>query len=200
VPTTFDELIEIFVQEPVFAACFALLLMNWFFHYRFLRRFGFEDTPTQLLNALLLFLVLLYVYPLRFMASFLYNALILRRGDGGPGAMLSWEQSRTLMIVYSLGFALIYGVFGLMYAHAWRKRIELDSVERVLTESEIHGHLISAGVGMLSMSIAAIDARWVSWAGCSCFLMGPLHAVHGRLTRRAIERFRGKVPGAPPAS
>jgi uncharacterized membrane protein len=200
VPATYGELKELFVQAPVFAACFALLLATWFFHYRFHRRFGFEDTRTILLDALLLFLVLLYVYPLRFMASFLYNGLILRRDEGYAG--MSWDQARALMVIYGLGFAAIYGVFALLYAHAWSKRLalELDSVERVLTKAEVHGHLISVAVALLSVAIALLGGRWLAVAGFAYFLMGPLHGLHGWLTGRAVARYRGKVPDGPLAT
>jgi uncharacterized membrane protein len=197
VPGTFAELREVFVQAPVFAACFALMIAVWFFHYRFHRRFGLEDRPTLLLEALLLFLVLLYVYPLRFMASFLYNSLILRRGGGR--SELEWSEAQELMVAYGAGFALLFAVFALLYARAWslRAELELDSVERVTTKAELHSHLLSASVGAMSAAIAAFDARWVGIAGFSYFAMGPVHALHSRLTRRAIARYRGKVPGAP---
>ena len=153
----------------------------------------------MLLEALLLFLVLLYVYPLRFMASFLYNSLILRRGERPA---LDWGEAQWLMVVYGAGFALVFGIFALLYARAWslRAELELDSVERVHTKAEMHSHLLSAGVALLSVSVAALDAKWVGIAGFSYFLMGPLHALHGRLVGRAVARFRGKVPGAPLAS
>lgn len=201
VPRSYGELIEIFVQLPVFAACFALLVMLWFVHYRFHRRFGIEDRVTLLLNALLLFLVLLYVYPLRFMASFLYNGLILRRDSGSYESFhtMTFADARTLMMLYSVGIALIYGVFATMYARAWslRLKLELDSVERVRTKGEMHAHILSAGLGLFSFALAAWSERWVPLAGWSYCLMGPVHGLHGWLTGRAVERYRGKVPGAP---
>lgn len=195
VPTSYAELIDLFVQVPVFAACFALLVMLWFVHHRFHRRFGLEDRRTLLLNALLLFLVLLYVYPLRFMAEFLYNEILLRRTDPS----MSWTQARTLMLIYGAGVVSIYGVYALLYAHAWSKRAELqlDSAERVLTKAAMHAHLLSAAIGVVSIAIAAANAAWIPYAGFAYAAMGPVHGVHGWLTGRALERFRGKAPGAP---
>jgi uncharacterized membrane protein len=196
VPATFDELLEVFVQAPVFAACFAILMMFWFFHHRFHRRYGLEDGPTMLLEAVLLFLVLLYVYPLRFLASFLHGRLVLGRSEG-PG--VTWGEMQALMIVYGGGFALVFAIFALLHARAWslRAELELDSVERVQTKAALHSHLLSAGVGALSATIAALDARWVGVAGFSYLAMGPMHGLHGWLTGRAVARYRGKVPGAP---
>jgi uncharacterized membrane protein len=201
VPRSYAALIELFVQVPVFAVCFALLMMLWFIHFRFHRRFGLEDRATLLLNALLLFLVLLYVYPLRFMASLLYNGLILGRTQGAFESLtqMTFGDAQRLMLIYSGGIALIYVVFAALYARAWRARsaLELDSVERVRTKGELHGHLLSASIGVLACLIAAADETWIAAAGFTFALMGPVHALHGRLVRRAVERYRGKVPGAP---
>src|SRR5918912_701157 len=64
VPKTFDELLLTMRGFFAFAICFALLLSVWYDHYKFFRRYGLMDTPTRWLNSALLFLMLLYVYPL----------------------------------------------------------------------------------------------------------------------------------------
>ena len=67
VPKTFDELLATMRGFFAFAICFALLLAVWYDHYKFFRRYGLMDTPTRWLNSALLFLMLLYVYPLKFL-------------------------------------------------------------------------------------------------------------------------------------
>ena len=62
---------------------FALLVWIWSEHNTFFRRFGMQDAYTVALNAALLFVVLLYVYPLKFMFDRLFAGL-LHRGDTGP--------------------------------------------------------------------------------------------------------------------
>jgi hypothetical protein len=205
-PRTWAQLSETFVQAPVFAACFAFLAWCWLTHFRFHRRFGFEDLPTTWLNLALLFLILLYVYPLRFLAGFLYEALVLQRGwtiQDASGRNLplfeSREQVRWLMWIYGAGFAAIFGVFAALYACAWRARaqLQLDSVERVITKSALHSHLLSASVGLVSIAISVLDEEWVAFSGMFYGILGPLHFVHGLSVRRAIERFRNKIPDAP---
>lgn len=205
-PSTFAQLTEAFVQAPVFAACFAFLAWCWLIHFRFHRRYGLEDLATTWLNLALLFLILLYVYPLRFLASFLYQALVLQRGwtiTDAQGVTLplfeSQQQVRWLMWIYGAGFSAIFLILAALYARAWRLRaaLELDSVERVITKSALHSHLLSAGVGVLSIAISAMDERWVGLSGMVYGVLGPLHFAHGLATRRAVERYRGKIPDAP---
>jgi uncharacterized membrane protein len=67
VPRTFDELISTMQGFFAFAICFWLLLAVWFEHYKFFRRYGTSDYYTMRLSAVLLFIVLFYVYFLKFL-------------------------------------------------------------------------------------------------------------------------------------
>ena len=70
VPKTFDELLETMRGFVAFAICFYLLLIVWYEHYKFFRRYGLRDILILVLNAALLFLVLMYVYPLKFLFTY----------------------------------------------------------------------------------------------------------------------------------
>src|SRR5687768_18231837 len=54
-----------------FALTFALISWIWYLHYSFFRQFGLEDRLTIILNSILLFVVLFFVYPLKVMANVL---------------------------------------------------------------------------------------------------------------------------------
>jgi hypothetical protein len=86
VPKTFDQLLKIMREFPAFAICFAILISLWHDHYRFFRRYGLQDSPTIFLNSLLLFIVILYVYPLKFLFSLLVILSRHQRGPDGPYA------------------------------------------------------------------------------------------------------------------
>ena len=67
VPATYDDLVAAFRGLPVFAITFALLLLVWHEHHTFFRQFGLQDGVTIWLNGLLLFVVMVYIYPLKFL-------------------------------------------------------------------------------------------------------------------------------------
>jgi hypothetical protein len=46
---------------------FALLFQIWWRHYRFFRRYDLEDSTVIVLTGVLLFVVLFFVYPLKFL-------------------------------------------------------------------------------------------------------------------------------------
>src|SRR4051812_28778692 len=69
VPHTFGELMRVVNGFFAFAACFAQLMIVWYQHYKFYRRYALQDPATTVYSMALLFLVLFYVYPLKFVFS-----------------------------------------------------------------------------------------------------------------------------------
>ena len=52
-----------------FALMFAMVCWIWYEHNLFFRRYGLQDPWTVFLNCVLLFVVLFYVYPLKFLTT-----------------------------------------------------------------------------------------------------------------------------------
>jgi len=190
VPRTFDELLGVMTGFPAFGACFTLLFLIWHKHYVYFRRYGLQDTWTVTLTGALLFLVLFYIYPLKFMFTSLFQQ-ILGWGSHTTQAMPAIQagQARTLMLVYSAGFLGVFVVFVLMYLHAWRRRaaLGLDAVEIFDTVSSIQHSGIFVGVAVLSIVLAAVlPPAQIGLAGWVYFLIGPAAALQG--SRRGERR------------
>src|SRR5437588_6085884 len=73
VPKTYAELMSAVRGFGAFAICFTLLFVVWYNQYKFFRRYGLEDNVTILLNAVLLFVALFYVYPLKFVFTLMIS-------------------------------------------------------------------------------------------------------------------------------
>src|SRR6201994_3614088 len=75
VPKSFGDLLETLKGTASFAICFALLFLIWNNQNLFFRYYGLRHGLTTALNAALLFVVLVYVYPLKFLfnLAFLSN-------------------------------------------------------------------------------------------------------------------------------
>lgn len=183
VPTEFAELMKMMRGFPAFAICFAMLTWLWHVHHTFFRRYALTDEITVTLNTVLLFLVLFYTYPLKFIFSVLTGQI--RGGSGDAG---------TLFVIYGLGFAGIFLVYVLMYAHAYRKReeLELDLFELHDTKTAMIMYSSHIAIGLLSASIGAFARGFtLHFAGWSYFLLGPVSAAIGY--RRGWERHRLQV-------
>lgn len=174
VPKDFSEML-IFVADLVpFGLCMALIVYIWYEHFQFFLRFGFRNSWIVTLNAILLFFVLFYVYPLKFLAKLLvaiYGNLFMtlfgydRDTLSGVQTMISNREMPQLMIIYGLGAAFIFLIIVLMYKYALNKReqLELSEIEVFDTKSSLYSHMIMAAVPMLSVLISLIFGRyWVS--------------------------------------
>jgi len=153
VPQTFDALLTAMSGAGTFAVSFAMLAYIWYIHHTFFRRYGLQDTYTIVLNLVLLFVVLLYVYPLKFLFSIVFTgASSARTSPIKPG------QVPQLFTIYGLGFAAVFAIFVLLYAHAYRSRValKLNAVDIFDTRSSIIANALIAGIGLLSVGIASV--------------------------------------------
>lgn len=192
VPTSFDELLVSMRGFLAFGICFGLLYIIWHAHYVFFRRYALQDMATILLNAILLFLVLFYIYPLKFLFTFLVDAMFGINTGVGFRSMITAADTPKLMLIYSSGFVAIFLTFALMYIHAYRKRnlLQLNEVERVSTLASINMHLIYTGVALLSVIMAATgDQFWAAMAGWSYALLWPTQMTNGIVMGKKINRL-----------
>jgi hypothetical protein len=78
---------------------------------------------------LLLFVILFYVYPLKFVFVASVETIVRRKN------VITAEQAPTLFLVYGAGFAAVFLILGFMYRHAWKRRVplQLNQVEGIDT-------------------------------------------------------------------
>lgn len=101
VPDSFEDLTRAMRGFGAFAATFAVLYWIWYEHQRFFRRHPVADGHTILLNALLRFVVLFSIDPLKFVLTFLVGL-----AEPAVGRVpVALEQSRQLLVIYGLGRA-----------------------------------------------------------------------------------------------
>ena len=181
VPHSFDDLVRAMRGFLPFAACFAQFILIWHTHYRFSRRYGMEDSYTVFLNVILLFLVLFYVYPLKFLFTRLLGGLVgLETVDAMPH-----ENAAALMQIYGLGFAAVFGLFALMYLHAYavRQKLQLNGVEALETRISIQENAVMALFGLTSFFVAFKSSKW---AGLLYMAIGFFFWIHGAFMRKRL--------------
>jgi uncharacterized membrane protein len=193
VPSSFEALKTQMEGFLGFALMFAMVCWIWYEHNWFFRHCGLQDAWTAFLNSVLLFVVLFYVYPLKFLTAALMGAWF---GLGGKNAP-EMAGGNELMMLYSAGVVMIFGTFVLLYRHARSVMVGISPGEAVDLRFAARAHAISALLGLVSVSIATvgylIDSDGLTAvAGFIYFLMGPLHAWNGRQNARA----KGRIVGA----
>jgi uncharacterized membrane protein len=170
-----------------FAVTFAMICYIWWEHNKFFRRYGLQDAWTAFLNCLLLFVVVFYVYPLKYLATVLL----------GPGAFPAAWDGRYVMKIYSFGLLAIFTVFVMLYRHAFARRgpLALDATELVTLRFNQRAHVISLALAAVSLVLAfSLPENWVAISGILYGLMGPLHAWNGIRMHRALEKLEPPKP------
>ena len=190
VPRTFDELFEVFKGFFSFACCFGILFIIWNNQNIYFRRYGLNNAFVTFLNALLLFVVLMYVYPLKFLFTTLFSGG--RYNDHGHiGIMITPEQLPTLMYVYHSGYAAIYILFYLMYRHAKKNaaEIKLSPAELFETDTFIIVNMFNACLGVAGILIVLFaPVRYKGASGLIYmlvpFLYSTVFSIRGKLARK----------------
>ena len=176
VPKDMEEMQRLARGFIPFALMFAMVCYVWYEHNKFFRRYGLQDAWTAFLNSVLLFVVLFYVYPLKFLTTWLLGGLFrLERPT-----VRTEEEVRTLMLLYSAGVVLIFGTFVLLYRHAWshRHRLALTRGQEITLSFGLRAHVITVVLGCVSI-LLALTSIGPFFAGIIYTLMGPLQGWNG---------------------
>src|SRR5262249_46954305 len=191
VPKSFDDLVATMRGFPAFALCFVLLALIWNSHYKFCRRYGLDDAATRFLTCVLLFLVLFYVYPLKFLFNLSITGLLL---GAGPPISMTGRQLSTLFVIYDLGFAAVYGAMTLLYLHAWRVRdaLELNELETFDTRYVLFRLVTLTVIGIIAAGLARVPVlrNWSPWVYLVLF---PILRTSRIVHRRRRERYLNAV-------
>ncbi|MBI3580142.1 MAG: DUF1211 domain-containing protein [Ignavibacteriales bacterium] len=201
VPKTAHELFEAMHGFFAFAMCFAILIWIWHQHYIFFRRYGLNDVYTITLNGVLLFVVLFYVYPLKFVFTlvtkmFTENNLVVVSTNGSVVPVIEEFQNVPLMVLYGLGFIAIFLVFALLYYRAFKKKdaLRLNELELFETRATLYSYLILISIGVISISIALIGgASRVGEAGFSYILIGPSLGIYWSLASKRRKKLADRL-------
>lgn len=199
VPRTFDELLGMMRGLPAFAATFATMIYLWYRHHLFFRCYGLTDRTTVVLNAVFLFVMLYYVYPLKFLFQLAVAAnvhLAVGSVDMVAVPVIRVEQSSLLFTIYGIGFAAMFLVLAMLEWHAYRHRedLELNAVEEMQTRCFIVEDVLFALVGLLSIALAnTLPPRLMGWAGWCYGLMGLVGALMGTYTSKALDRAAARM-------
>src|SRR5215467_9964505 len=112
VPKSFHELTLAMRGFLTFAVCFAMLFQVWWRHYRFFRTYDLEDAYVISLTGILLFVVLFYTYPLKFIWSTLLSSGNMTEDVADA------SQWPTVFAIYGVGVVAVFGILALLYGHA----------------------------------------------------------------------------------
>jgi Na+/H+-translocating membrane pyrophosphatase len=183
----------------VFAVTFALVASIWYAQFVFFRRYAMSDVVTVVLTLLLLFVVLFYVYPLKFVFTFLISMFTGHKGEvrapnGTTTAMMeSVDQVSSLMVIFSIGYLAVFGLFVLLYWHAYRRRehLELNELEVFDTRTDIRESALNVAIAAVSIGFGL--ARYASLSGMTYMLCPIIMTMHGVMSGKRRHRLEERL-------
>lgn len=201
VPASVPEMLHALRGLPAFAVSFLLIARIWRAHRDWSRQYDIEDATSLRLSLLLVFVVLVFVYPLRLLFA-LFFAWVSQGYLVDQGlSMQNVEELRGAFEVYGLGFGTIAGLVALLYRHALRQAavIRLDMREVLATRMNIALWGALAGLAALSMLSAAVlpfqsNQPWVFT------IPGMIYALSSVLTTLIKRHYAQRIGKLAPAA
>ena len=191
IPMNFDEMVDALKQVPAFAASFANIMWFWHAHHVWSRRFGLEDTKSIILSLVLVFVVLIYVYPLKA----IYSGAVQFFSGGfftSYFSIRSIDDLRNMFVIFGTAYAALSCMIALLYHHAIRLRQQLllDTFETFDASTARGFWFLNGSVGIGSLLLALVlPGAYVAIAGIfygSLGLLMPWYAAHRRRDRKSL--------------
>jgi uncharacterized membrane protein len=163
VPRTSTELLETMRGFGAFVATFIILVGMWRAQFTFFRRYGLEDNTTVSLNLVLLFTVLFFVYPLKFLFGVMLTKLrmkaMIETAHGLVPVVLP-EHKKWIFMIFALGYVAVFAVFSLLYRHAYKQReaLALNEFEIYETKLSIRQMTLLVVIGIAYFSVALLES------------------------------------------
>ena len=197
IPTSYAALLTALNDVPAFLCSFVAIAVIWLAHRQWSRRYGLEDGRTTLISLAMVFVMLVYVYPLRMVAS---AFMAFASGGRLPSAFVMETPADLtgLFVVYGLGFALQTAMLAALHLLAARADgLRLDAVERLSTRHGVVANGVMAATGVASALAAALLPTHLGiWAGFVYpTLIVTMPAIAVRYRREAERLQRTALPG-----
>ena len=167
VPDNFDTLKDLLIQFVSFGLSFLALVLIWIVHYNYYRKINRIDYVIIAINMLLLFVILFYIYPMKFIANMIT----------GKSSVSSADELSLLFTIYGFGFALIFSCIAFLYNYSAKLEPELSTY---LKFYRTH-FLLYVVVGIVSIGLAQLHVGLqYGVPGFVFALLGPLAALHSK--------------------
>ena len=194
VPRDFAGLMANLEGFLAFALSFAIFIQIWVSHHRYFRDFPLADGWNLALNSVLLFLVLFFVYPLKFLMLGFVRWMF---GIGEIHA-ITMRELDLVFAIYGAGWLAVFLCFAALYWRAARNHalLGLDAGRRAEAMLEAQLALVFGMVGALSALLALAGlSRLYGLPGFLYASMGPIGAWYGITWERRRAALAARYAG-----
>lgn len=166
-PTNFNELLEGIKLIPALTASFLVLMIFWLEHRRWSRRYGIESKVSVFLSVSLVFVLLIYILPLRLLFQGMFHSIT--GGYFPQNFTLDTDfGARGFFAFYSAGFLVMSLIIAGMYKQALQRKdkLLLNISEYQVTKGIFTRWLIAAMFAILSLILSyTLPLQYLPLAG-----------------------------------
>lgn len=194
IPGSYEQLIQAMLRVPSFAASFAVMMAVWLVNRRWSERFGLEDGVSTVLTLALVFVVLVYLYPLKLVMDLTFYGLAPAWFPTGL-AVASQAEVAGLVAIFSAGLFLVAMIQLGLYqrAAALSKSLCLSPLEQLLVKREQILLAVQAGCALLATCLAILLVSSVGYlAGIALGLIPALLPLATRNVRKDIRELQAR--------
>lgn len=200
IPSSIAELQAAIKQIPAYAASFALIMRFWLSHADWSRRYGMDDAASNRLSLLLVFVLLIFVYPLKMVFSSFFSLL-----SGGylptPFSINSWAEVPMMFQTFAIGFGSMALVLVLLFARTLKhaEALRLAPAEIAYARHKRLDWALVVGFSVLSFILATLipaTAESGAWIGMPGFIFFGLNVCQW-LLRRSQRRAESRQSANP---
>ncbi|WP_419254041.1 TMEM175 family protein [Caulobacter sp. ErkDOM-YI] len=149
---------------PASLGAFVLIAMFWMAYRDFGRIAPRRDAWASLNGLAIVFVVLVYVFPLRML---LESGFVWISGGRLPGEVIIHilGDLRMLFRVYGMGFVVLAGLFVTLFAHAARspEKLGVNAADAAMAASVAQIWIIVASGGLLSALLTFAPLQFAPW-------------------------------------
>lgn len=190
IPANFEEMVVALKRIPGFMASFSVLMMFWLSHRRWSRRYGLETNRAVFLSLAIIFVVLVYVYPLRTIFEAMFAAL----SSGyftSDFELSSFADLRGMFLFYSIGSLIMSMLFCDLYRSALRSKeaLGLNQAEVLATKVVVMDWFFITIFGVISIAITLlVPDGFVPLAGYIYCLIYPTLVISERVLKSKAQK------------
>jgi len=161
-----------------------LLFIIWNKQGRFLRAIEYIDGRVKFLTACFLFLILFFVFPLKYLFTLSVELLLgTAFSNNAFSASMDSNNIAYLLQMFALGIGSIYLLLGCMYVYSYKQKDILGlRIALPQLKLEVAHYLFVVMVAALSLLLSLwVPANWLYSAGVVYLLLLPGRRLLGRL-------------------
>lgn len=198
VPGNYDDLLDALAGFPALGIAFAAIVSLWAIHREFFARYPLGDGISMAINAVLLFIVLIYVYPLKLLAE-LAARQFLRVGTPTVTDMTP-AQAQGVYVIFGLAVLVTSLAIAALHLRAWQLRDVLELDDPARGELAARGwSYVGIGIGAcLSIAVAALGIG-TGW-GLPIWMLLMFSPLVEVVIRSRYLSPRASTPGSPTES